>query len=326
MAQMTNDRRIHSRETLRNHRNLHGSHPSSPGRCRGEKTGSGSPSLLIRDKSLVTQKEDEFESSNDGDKTDSRSNRDAAKATVSSFAYFEKAKPPSLWKEGANSELVSTYQFPRLYLRDPAKFINQELNKNNSNNKNNNLDKKQSWWFHLAQKMETTLPHVQHKYWKALLLEHNNNHNMMSGSDLISAASSSIPQNSFCSDGGQDSCVAMRNLCLGQEQQLGSSRGSSSKQNVKRGASVAVASSSFQPTSPPINCWSEPSASTMKVRGANYAKNGVKVESETSMFSVLGADSFVSGKGRSEECSFTKGFLHQWTRACKEVGLTPPFL
>lgn len=67
----------------------------------------------------------------------------------------------------------------------------------------------------------------------------------------------------------------------------------------------------------------------MHVRGKTYAKDGVKVESETSLFSVLGVDSFVSGDKSevADASAATKSYLRRWKGACKELELScPPFL
>jgi len=79
----------------------------------------------------------------------------------------------------------------------------------------------------------------------------------------------------------------------------------------------------------PTNAWSEPSASTINIRGKDYSKDGIKVASETSMFSVLGVDSFVNGGKREDVDSSlgTKTFLHRWNAVCKDLGwVQPPFL
>jgi hypothetical protein len=78
----------------------------------------------------------------------------------------------------------------------------------------------------------------------------------------------------------------------------------------------------------PTNAWSEPSASTINVRGANYSKDGIKVASETSMFLVLGVDSFVKCKHEDFDVSLgAKSFLQRWNVVCAEVGwIHPPFL
>jgi hypothetical protein len=79
----------------------------------------------------------------------------------------------------------------------------------------------------------------------------------------------------------------------------------------------------------PTNAWSEPSASTINIRGKHYSKDGIKVASETSMFSVLGVDSFVNGcKHEDIDASLgTKTFLHRWNVVCEDLGwVQPPFL
>ena len=79
----------------------------------------------------------------------------------------------------------------------------------------------------------------------------------------------------------------------------------------------------------PTNAWSEPSASTINIRGKDYSKDGIKVASETSMFSVLGVDSFViGGKHEGVDASWgTKTFLHRWNAVCEDLGwVQPPFL
>jgi hypothetical protein len=89
----------------------------------------------------------------------------------------------------------------------------------------------------------------------------------------------------------------------------------------------------FDPSVQPINVWSEPSSTTMKVRGVTYAQDGIKVPSEESMFAVLGVDNFVnekgsgSGSGDGMKKSGTDSFMERWKNVCKEVGLeSVPFL
>ncbi len=81
----------------------------------------------------------------------------------------------------------------------------------------------------------------------------------------------------------------------------------------------------------PTNAWSEPSASTFNIRGRYYAKDGLKVASETSMFMVLGVDSFVNNKlDKLENVDVSLGttsFLKRWIIFCEEVyWVHPPFL
>jgi hypothetical protein len=90
----------------------------------------------------------------------------------------------------------------------------------------------------------------------------------------------------------------------------------------------------FDPSVQPINVWSEPSSTTMKVRGVTYAQDGVKVPSEESMFAVLGVDNFVNEKGSGSgsgdggmKKSGTDSFMERWKNVCEEVGLeSVPFL
>mmetsp|Transcript_27505 Transcript_27505/g.50074 ORF Transcript_27505/g.50074 Transcript_27505/m.50074 type:complete len:272 (+) Transcript_27505:919-1734(+) len=99
---------------------------------------------------------------------------------------------------------------------------------------------------------------------------------------------------------------------------------------MKKGAStgsLAAAAAAFRPSAPPVDVWSEPSASTLKVRGETYAKDGIKVESEPSIFSVVGVDSFVHGGCDAHEEDSSGSYLQRWNRVCKEIGLdSPPFL
>ena len=90
----------------------------------------------------------------------------------------------------------------------------------------------------------------------------------------------------------------------------------------------------FDPSVQPINVWSEPSSTTMKVRGVTYTQDGIKVPSEESMFAVLGVDNYVNEKGGGsgsgggmKKNSGTDSFMERWKDVCKEVGLeSVPFL
>jgi len=89
----------------------------------------------------------------------------------------------------------------------------------------------------------------------------------------------------------------------------------------------------FDPSVQPINVWSEPSSTTMKVRGITYAQDGIKVPSEESMFAFLGVDNFVNEKGSGGSGSGvrinsgTDSFMERWKNVCAEVGLeSVPFL
>ncbi len=255
------------------------------------------------------------------------------------YLEFENAPPPPLWTESTasnvpeiNAELLLTYKYPRLYLHDPACVINGQLFGNN-----NDQNGKKLWWFHLARRMYTTLEHVQDGNWRELQrsqgLRNNGVGNSVHCSDSSATASS-------CSEGGQqrplcstleDGSRAMSELCLGKRQQH-----RATKHRSKRGGGEDPASTvgeekaaAFQPESCPQNSWSEPSASTMNVRGRNYLNDEIKVASETSIFTVLGVDNFVSGgKGAEEDVSWaTMSYLRRWNVACEEVGLVrPPFL
>lgn len=93
----------------------------------------------------------------------------------------------------------------------------------------------------------------------------------------------------------------------------------------------ATTSEVFDPSAQPINVWSEPSSTTMKVRGSTYTQDGIKVPSEESMFAVLGVDNFVNEKGSGGsggmKKSGTDSFMERWKNVCKEVGLeSVPFL
>jgi len=198
---------------------------------------------------------------------------------------LENAPPPPIWSESTekslvvDSELISTYKYPRFLTRDPTQS-------------------------RLAQLMATTLKHVQSGYWKVPFHPHAN----INGSDPISATGF------MASDGS----ATYGSKSKPKKVSTSSSRGT-----------ATTAGTSFQPNATPKNVWSEPSASTMHVRGKTYAKDGVKVESETSLFSVLGVDSFVSGDKSevADASAATKSYLRRWKGACKELELScPPFL
>lgn len=82
--------------------------------------------------------------------------------------------------------------------------------------------------------------------------------------------------------------------------------------------------------SPPSSAWSEPTASTMSVRGKSYKNDGLKTPSEPSLFAVLGVDSFVNGGGEEKDYNASWGtdsFRVRWNEACDELGLArAPFL
>jgi hypothetical protein len=82
--------------------------------------------------------------------------------------------------------------------------------------------------------------------------------------------------------------------------------------------------------SPPSSAWSEPVASTMNVRGKNYKNDGMKMPSESSLFTVLGVDSFVNSGGEEKDYNASWGtdnFRIRWNEACDKLGLAcAPFL
>ena len=324
--------RKNSRETLRNYRTIDSSiNPSSPSKkaCGGgsvtsETTGRDSVASSVQRTPTPDMQQQHHKE-------------------------FENAPPTPQWietiKSPVNPELVSTYQYPRLYLRNPAQIVVE----------NNTGERNEDWWYQLAEKMETTVKHVQDDHVKRIQLESrnsliNNSSTNCSGSDSISAASSvQQQQHTFgCatleeSPSTADGCVAMRELCLGQHPKHRKTKSWSashhgSKQKLRKALSTTSSMSSddctsgntFQPNAIPINAWSEPVASTMKVRGKTYAKDGIKIESKTSLFSVLGVDSFVTGaKSKADEDPSwgSKNYLQRWKNACQEVGsITPPFL
>ena len=81
------------------------------------------------------------------------------------------------------------------------------------------------------------------------------------------------------------------------------------------------------------NVCSEPSASSIKVRGGSYLKDSVKVGSNESMFSILGVDIVSNddaGGGRGggvQHCSAREGsYLNRLRSVCKASDLDVPFL
>jgi len=150
-----------------------------------------------------------------------------------------------------------------------------------------------AWWFDLQRRVVTTLPHARDGQVADLLRKRAALHLPPGGTVTGSAGDHSV------STSGVACHAAMRNLCF-----------------------------DFDPKDTPVNCWSEPAASTLKVRGSNYGRDGVKVESDSAFFRVLGVDSFGGGAaGEEEGRRCTDGFLRRWRAACDEVGLErPPFL
>ena len=253
--------------------------------------------------------------------------------------------------EEIDSELLSTYQYPRLYLCNPSQIIN-------SGSTNN-------WWYQLGQRMETTLNHVQNGHWKKLQqqVQYQSSNYGASYESISAETSSSVHQyNSshhlsnfgVCNmrtleSDSEEGCVALtRDLCIGQQIQQQNNNNNKHHRKNKSWSSVGSKSKSstttskksskgrgrpptsvFQPTSCPTNLWSEPIASTMQVRGPTYSTDGIKVDSDISLFNVIGVDSFVCGdaSGGSSASLGTENFLKRWQNACLEVGIDrPPFL
>lgn len=79
------------------------------------------------------------------------------------------------------------------------------------------------------------------------------------------------------------------------------------------------------------NVCSEPSSKGFLVRGPTYMKDAKKVPSGETMFSLLGADSIVKGKGDTnyvsyDVCKVPDSYLAKITAKSKRLGLKPPFL
>lgn len=240
------------------------------------------------------------------------------------YMEYINAPPPPVWSKvnatttttintsDIDSELVFTYSFPRLYLQDPTHITEGIVH-----GKYNCDQMKELWWFHAAQHMETTLRHVQEDHWRALLSTtattavaqpSSGKHTTTTTNSKMKGSNST---HSFVTP--TDGCASMKELCLGKQQQ-----------HPQRSDSET-----FSPSNTPTNVWSEPCASTMFVRGRTYSKDGVKVESETSIFTMLGVDSFVNGDKSEiiDPSSGTNSYLRRWKRICNDMGLhRPPFL
>lgn len=222
---------------------------------------------------------------------------------------FENVPPPPIWSESTessiiDSELISTYRYPRFCTRDPTQPLTGSCE---------GFEMR----LRLVERMETTLKHVLRNYWEAPVDPITN------GCDYISATDSVLRD--VCDGHHHKQQHAMQsNPMTSHVSKPKSTTGSTS---TSRGA--ITTETSFQPSATPKNVWSEPAASTMQVRGKTYAKDGIKVESESSIFSVLGVDSFVSGAKSevADESLGTRSFLRRWNGVCKELGLSrPPFL
>lgn len=201
---------------------------------------------------------------------------------------------------------MTTYKYPRILRNDPTLPLTGDCQR-----------------LRLIQRMETTLKHVQGNYWKVPV------NPIINGFDSISniGYTTSTVLGEVCDGQHQRRQVQPSELMLANGSKPKSKKGST--HHASRGASTPTPGTSFQPSATPENAWSEPSASTMHVRGRTYANDGVKVESEASIFSVIGVDSFVSGdKGEVADASArTRSYLSTWKGVCEELGYSnPPFL
>lgn len=234
----------------------------------------------------------------------------SAPRNVTSFVGVENVSTPPIWDETSessiSSELMTTYKYPRILRNDPTLPLTGDCQR-----------------LRLIQRMETTLKHVQGNYWKVPV------NPIINGFDSISniGYTTSTVLGEVCDGQHQRRQVQPSELMLANGSKPKSKKGST--HHASRGASTPTPGTSFQPSATPENAWSEPSASTMHVRGRTYANDGVKVESEASIFSVIGVDSFVSGdKGEVADASArTRSYLSTWKGVCEELGYSnPPFL
>ncbi|KAL7553550.1 hypothetical protein ACHAWF_016830, partial [Thalassiosira exigua] len=359
-AQMSNAR-AHSRETLRNHRDLPPSSPCGLRKDLPSPLGNRRSGLSTRSNSLVSQ----TPKAGRGPTGSSRSNGTTAPPSPARGvqvdvnrmmkAHLESARPPPLWPDSAavNDELTSMYQYPRLCPRDPAQILAEHSGVNGGD-----CEVRGFRWFCLMQRMQTTLKHVQEDRWRAMLAEQQSRHCSNScGSDSVSAATSSstliappFSCNGLADHATSNGCRAMQDMCLGnQSEHIEQTNETKSKLHRKSkswssGRKVTEAANSrleFSSSACPVNAWSEPSAATIKVRGPSYSTDGIKVESENSIFAVLGVDSFATGDadacgpaveggndGAMDSPSWgTENFLRRWRRGSKEAGLDgSPFL
>jgi len=210
-----------------------------------------------------------------------------------------------------NEELNMSYKFPRMYLQDPT-LLNVEFLKRGA------------WWYRLQSGVESTMGHVRSESVKY--------HHYHHGEDQ--------------SHRGSDASVgSVSTKSVKKALSFGTTASPKSSRKSVNGSSRSVNGGEFSPAAQPTNVWSEPHASTIKVRGPTYAKDGVKIPSEESMFAVLGVDNFVkkeeskerrkSGgeayehlEGEEDDCrSGTGSFMERWKSVCEEVGLeSVPFL
>jgi len=289
------------------------------------------------------------------------------------YDEYQQSTPPPLWTESTtidtptvHTELMYTYKYPRLYLNDPTFVIHNNHQRQNSSSSNNSM-----WWFELGQRMQTTLRHVNYDKWRggAIIQQSLDQLHLLRNNNSICVDSSEEEESSFCNINTNNNlasssqqktqmqqqqqkqhgrsrsdhpfCIAAPqavNECIGIHQRHSAMSNSTirhnkSTPNLTTNNCLGGGGGGYQPGVQPKNSWSEPSASTMNIRGRTYLKDGIKVVSEQSMFSILGVDSFVSSSGNSSSASnidiswATKSYIQRWNSVCLEVGLAkPPFL
>ncbi|KAL3798843.1 hypothetical protein HJC23_004631 [Cyclotella cryptica] len=234
--------------------------------------------------------------------------------SISVYDCLGKMEAPPIWGDDENihSELKCTYRYPRLFLQDPASVIG-------------NSDR-MIWWYQLSKQMDTTLRHAFDSYWQELERQltqqqdccSNNNNTSIDAVSNDSSFGQIVVARNPCSPDAIVDLLSTNNT----PPRLPPIEQQQKNTTPHKGSPLASLSEIS-----PINAWSEPVASTMKIRGRTYAKDSVKVESETSLFSCLGVDSFVNGEGVCKDSSNTTHYLERWSKVCAEVGLDrPPFL
>jgi hypothetical protein len=297
---------------------------------------------------------------------------EAASVVVARIHHYEEYiqqnnTPPPLWTESTtidipniHTELLYTYKYPRLYINDPTTFV-QRQNYSSSNTTNSSTCT--WWWLELGQRMQTTLKHVNYEKWRGRVIQQSVDQlHLLRNNNSICVDSSEEEELSFCN--GNNLVATSSQLQQQQQQKHGRSRSdhpfcittpqavnecigihqhqiryNKSTPNLTTTTNCLGGGIGYQPGVQPKNSWSEPSASTMNIRGKTYLKDGIKVVSEQSIFSILGVDSFVSSSSSSSNSNSssgtnnndiswaTKSYIQRWNSACLEVGLVkPPFL
>jgi hypothetical protein len=295
----------------------------------------------------------------------------AASVVVTRIHHYEEYQqnnntPPPLWTESTtidipniHTELLYTYKYPRLYINDPTTFV-QRQNYSSSNTTNSSTCT--WWWLELGQRMQTTLKHVNYEKWRGRVIQQSVDQlHLLRNNNSICVDSSEEDELSFCNGNNLVATSSQLQQQQQQQQKHGRSRSdhpfciatpqavnecigihqhqiryNKSTPNLTTTTNCLGGGIGYQPGVQPKNTWSEPSASTMNIRGRTYLKDGSKVESEQSIFSILGVDSFVSSSSSSSNSSSgtnndiswaTKSYIQRWNSACLEVGLVkPPFL